>query len=133
MLVLTRKHQEKIRIGDNIVITVLRMKGNAVRLGIEAPVEIPVIRGELVFENTPAKSNRVPAQKGICPSRSGAIHSGATWPTGSASPSAGDSRKSDPRISLQRIPRDEVREALPRILSGERPLRTVMEQRSTVL
>ena len=39
MLVLTRKYQEKIRIGDNITITVLRMKGKAVRLGIEAPTE----------------------------------------------------------------------------------------------
>ena len=39
MLVLTRKYQEKIRIGENITITVLRMKGKAVRLGIEAPGE----------------------------------------------------------------------------------------------
>ena len=50
MLVLTRKQQEKVRIGDDIVITVLRMKGKAVRLGIEAPGSIPVLRGELVFE-----------------------------------------------------------------------------------
>ena len=50
MLVLTRKYQEKIRIGDNITITVLRTKGKAVRLGIEAPTNVPVIRGELSFE-----------------------------------------------------------------------------------
>src|SRR6187399_3283196 len=49
MLVLTRKYQEKIKIGDNITITVLRMKGKAVRLGIEAPTDVPVIRGELSF------------------------------------------------------------------------------------
>jgi carbon storage regulator CsrA len=49
MLVLTRKYQEKIRIGNNITITVLRMKGKAVRLGIEAPTNVPVIRGELAF------------------------------------------------------------------------------------
>ena len=49
MLVLTRKHQEKIRIGDNITITVLKTKGKAVRLGIEAPADVPVIRGELVL------------------------------------------------------------------------------------
>jgi len=56
MLVLTRKQNEKIHIGDSITITVLRMKGNAVRLGIEAPREVGVMRGELVFElesNTP--------------------------------------------------------------------------------
>src|SRR5689334_8217689 len=51
MLVLTRKYQEKIRIGNNITITVLRTKGKAVRLGIEAPSDVPVIRGELSFEN----------------------------------------------------------------------------------
>src|ERR1044072_1047314 len=53
MLVLTRKYQEKIRIGDNITITVLRTKGKAVRLGIEAPTDVPVIRGELSFEVQP--------------------------------------------------------------------------------
>src|SRR4051794_13136366 len=53
MLVLTRKYQEKIRIGDNITITVLRTKGKAVRLGIEAPTDVPVIRGELSFEARP--------------------------------------------------------------------------------
>ena len=51
MLVLTRKYQEKIRIGDNITITVLRTMGKAVRLGIEAPTNVPVIRGELSFEH----------------------------------------------------------------------------------
>ena len=47
MLVLTRKLDEKIRIGENITITLLRVQGNTVRLGIEAPRDIRVIRGEL--------------------------------------------------------------------------------------
>ncbi|MGI9455554.1 MAG: carbon storage regulator [Aeoliella sp.] len=51
MLVLTRKPQEKIRIGDEIVVTVLRTKGNAVRLGIEAPHDVRVLRGEIAFES----------------------------------------------------------------------------------
>jgi carbon storage regulator len=50
MLVLTRKQNEKIRIGPNITVTVLRMKGKAVRLGIEAPQDVSVIRGELCFD-----------------------------------------------------------------------------------
>lgn len=50
MLVLTRKANEKIRIGDDIVITVLRTKGKAVRLGIEAPSKMRVLRGEIAFE-----------------------------------------------------------------------------------
>ncbi|MDP7018942.1 MAG: carbon storage regulator [Pirellulaceae bacterium] len=47
MLVLTRKSQEQIRIGDDIVVTVLRVKGNSVRVGVEAPRQIRVVRGEL--------------------------------------------------------------------------------------
>jgi carbon storage regulator CsrA len=50
MLVLTRKQSESIRIGDSITITVLRMKGKSVRLGIQAPHELTVIRGELAFD-----------------------------------------------------------------------------------
>lgn len=47
MLVLTRKTQEKIQIGDNIVLTILRVKGQAVRVGIEAPRDVRVLRSEL--------------------------------------------------------------------------------------
>ncbi|MCE9552186.1 MAG: carbon storage regulator [Planctomycetes bacterium] len=47
MLVLCRKSQEKIQVGENIVITVLQIKGNTVRLGIEAPRDVHVLRTEL--------------------------------------------------------------------------------------
>jgi carbon storage regulator CsrA len=47
MLVLSRKSKQEIVIGDNVVITVLKIKGNTVRLGIEAPRDIHVVRGEL--------------------------------------------------------------------------------------
>jgi carbon storage regulator len=47
MLVLTRKQGEQIRIGADVVITVVRTKGKAVRLGIQAPAHIPVLRGEI--------------------------------------------------------------------------------------
>lgn len=50
MLVLTRKQSETIQIGDSITITVIRMKGKSVRLGIKAPHDLNVIRGELAFE-----------------------------------------------------------------------------------
>ena len=49
MLVLSRKHNEEIVIGDEIKITVVRVKGNSVRLGIEAPNDVPIVRGELTF------------------------------------------------------------------------------------
>lgn len=47
MLVLTRKKREQVRIGQEITITVIRVKGNYVQLGIEAPREVRVVRGEL--------------------------------------------------------------------------------------
>ena len=47
MLVLTRKQQEQIHIGDNITITVVRIHGNSVRIGIEAPQSVRVLRGEV--------------------------------------------------------------------------------------
>jgi carbon storage regulator len=47
MLVLSRKLGEKLAIGDGIVLTVVRIEGNQVRLGIEAAGEVPILRGEL--------------------------------------------------------------------------------------
>jgi carbon storage regulator CsrA len=54
MLVLTRKANQQIQIGENVVITVLAVKGNSVRLGIEAPREVRVVRGELGPKEVPA-------------------------------------------------------------------------------
>ena len=47
MLVLSRKESERIRIGDSIVITVVRLTRDRVRLGIEAPADVLVLRDEL--------------------------------------------------------------------------------------
>ena len=47
MLVLSRKVGERILIGDSISVTVVRVTGGGVRIGIEAPAELPVIREEL--------------------------------------------------------------------------------------
>ncbi len=47
MLVLSRKAGERIWIGDDISVTVVRITGGGVRIGIEAPHEMPVIREEL--------------------------------------------------------------------------------------
>ena len=49
MLVLSRQRDESIIIGDNIVVTIVDIRGDKVRLGIDAPTEIPVHRRE-VFE-----------------------------------------------------------------------------------
>ncbi len=47
MLVLSRQKDESIVIGDNIIVTVVDIRGDKVRLGIEAPKEIPVHRKEV--------------------------------------------------------------------------------------
>jgi len=72
MLVLSRKVNEKIRIGDNIEITVVSITGDQVRLGIEASKEIKILRSEVYAEiqrqNTeavvasPEAETEIPAQ-----------------------------------------------------------------------
>ena len=59
MLVLSRKQQQEILIGENVKITVLKVKGNTVRLGIEAPRDVRVVRGELPRETTESQMANV--------------------------------------------------------------------------
>ncbi len=47
MLVLSRRERERIKLGDSIIVTVVRVAGDKVRLGIEAPPHILVLRDEL--------------------------------------------------------------------------------------
>jgi carbon storage regulator len=47
MLVLSRKKNESIVVNDTIVITVVEIRGDKVRLGIEAPREVPIHRSEV--------------------------------------------------------------------------------------
>jgi carbon storage regulator len=47
MLVLSRKTGQRIHIGDQVTISVVRISGNRVRIGIEAPIEVPIHRLEL--------------------------------------------------------------------------------------
>lgn len=54
MLVLTRKLKQQIKIGDQITVTILRVKGQTVRLGIEAPRDVRVVRSELPPEGEAA-------------------------------------------------------------------------------
>ena len=50
MLVLTRKRTETIQIGDGVVITVMHTGRNSIKLGIEAPDEVRIVRGELTTD-----------------------------------------------------------------------------------
>ena len=51
MLVLSRKQNERILVGDSIVVTVVRVSGDKVRIGIEAPDHVRVLRDELEPES----------------------------------------------------------------------------------
>jgi carbon storage regulator CsrA len=53
MLVLSRKPNQQIVVNGNIVITILRVRGNSVRIGIEAPGEVGIRRAELDLLNVP--------------------------------------------------------------------------------
>jgi carbon storage regulator len=47
MLVLSRKESQRIRLGDSIVVTIVKISGDKVRVGIEAPSDVLVLRDEL--------------------------------------------------------------------------------------
>jgi carbon storage regulator len=47
MLVLSRKESQRIRLGDSIVITIVKISGDKVRIGIDAPGDVLVLRDEL--------------------------------------------------------------------------------------
>ncbi len=57
MLVLSRQRDESIVIGDNVVVTIVDIRGDKVRLGIQAPGEIPVHRQE-VYEAIQRESRK---------------------------------------------------------------------------
>lgn len=67
MLVLSRKESERIRVGDSIVVTVVRLTKDRVRLGIEAPNDVLVLRDELEKdgEETIPVKNREPLRRSI--------------------------------------------------------------------
>jgi carbon storage regulator len=63
VLVITRKSGERICLGDDVTITVLDIVGSSVRLGIEAPAEVPVYRHEIWA--AVKEENRAAAQASI--------------------------------------------------------------------
>lgn len=139
MLVLTRKLQEKIRIGDQITITILRTKGKSVRLGIEAPMEVPVVRGELIFDHV-ADDARVDededATVGVIAADTGrtiaqAVRTMPRWETKTRQHLIADRPpgSGSTQISLQRVPREQIAQAITSPVNAG-PLRAMLDRRS---
>lgn len=141
MLVLTRKHQEKIRIGDQITITVLKTKGKAVRLGIEAPPDLVVIRGELAVDGAPLRERRplsaddqadglVETPPGERRQRPRIADVSSPWTTESGPLGGERTRRNSPavEVSLRRVPRGEAPRILPEP-AARGPLRAMVERR----
>ena len=61
MLILSRKKNERIVIGESIVLTIVEIRGDKVGVGIEAPKDVVVLREELLGERRPANGEEVVA------------------------------------------------------------------------
>jgi carbon storage regulator len=60
MLILTRRLSEAIVIGPNVTVRVLAVNGNQVRLGIDAPKEVHVLREELYLRENSGEQDKTP-------------------------------------------------------------------------
>jgi carbon storage regulator CsrA len=100
MLVLTRKPQETIRIGNDIVVTVIRTKGKAVRLGIEAPNTVAVLRGEIALDLSPEVND-----------------------------SEENADEAPAQVLHARVPRGQVTQVLPQLSMGAGPLAAMVHSR----
>jgi carbon storage regulator len=64
MLILSRRESERVHLGDDIVLTIVRVNGDKVRIGVEAPSHIKILRTELELKSnesaldTEPQSNR---------------------------------------------------------------------------
>lgn len=86
MLVLTRRRNQSIVINDDIVVTVLEVKGDQIRLGITAPRDVPVYREELVAVLTDADRASVLPEEAHLPEPSSTAASAAPRPARSGRP-----------------------------------------------
>lgn len=58
MLILSRRESERVYLGEDIVLTIVRVNGDKVRIGVEAPPNIKILRTELELETSSDASNQ---------------------------------------------------------------------------
>ena len=58
MLVLSRRCAQQIRIGDDITVTILEVDGKSVRIGIDAPKQVPIVREEALLRSPEPRSRK---------------------------------------------------------------------------
>src|SRR3990167_7203390 len=80
MLILTRRVGETIIIGDDVIITVLGIKGNQVRIGINAPIDVSVHREE-IYQRIQQEKNTTPVESTAKSADSAPVTSGNTTAT----------------------------------------------------
>lgn len=110
MLVLSRKVGEKILIGDDIAVTVVRLSGGGVRIGIDAPVEMAVVREELA-----AEAGKLEAGKSIS---AGSVSEGENPCEANKSRSAGRTSEKSLPVSKSSEGLDSVARAQPNGLAA---------------
>ena len=115
MLVLTRKIDEQIKIGDDITITIIKLRNNQIRIGIEAPRDVRVLRGELEARKPAASDIRNDVVDGL-------MSAGEMIAQG----------ESDRRIAQGEADRDESAVTKVQIISGKvrQPTNRVTEMRA---
>lgn len=131
MLVLTRKVQQQIHIGDSITVTILSLRGGRVQVGITAPSSMRVLRGELAplpkAPGVPLASTRVPA----APPRAAQTTAAHTMPAPGDSPQAhgheGQSRSGGPAEPVEPAPDGAKPQRVP---AKESPLAKAVAQRT---
>ena len=76
MLVLSRKENESVRLGNSITVTIVRVAGDKVRLGIQAPADMLVLRDELQVDPAPVMALAADSQGPAAPKFVGAGKAG---------------------------------------------------------
>ena len=102
MLVLTRKLDEQIHIGKDVTITIVRLRGGTVRIGIEAPRDVPVRRAELpTAEPVCHRAEPHRARAAVDPEKADRARTAGRGPV-SRGPAPLDRNKIGPRINRPR-------------------------------